>query len=87
MSLALLAGASVALTGCSADTLSGPGIEAYADGGGSDGSEHNEKGGGGSDGSEHNEKGGGGSDGSEHNEGNGFDKSGGGGSDGSEHNE
>ena len=34
LSLALVVGVSFTLTGCSADTLSGPDVEAYATGGG-----------------------------------------------------
>lgn len=37
LSLALVVGVSLSLTGCSADTLSGPDIEAHATGGGETG--------------------------------------------------
>jgi len=37
LSLALVVGVSFTLTGCSADTLSGPDVEAYATGGGDTG--------------------------------------------------
>lgn len=64
MSLMLVTGVSLSLTGCSADTLSGPNFDSYAETGGGtsggSGSEHNydktESGGGtsGGSGSEHN---------------------------------
>lgn len=86
MSIALLFGASMILTGCAADTLSGPSIEAYAGGDGADGSDHNNgvANGDGADGSDHNngKDNGDGADGSDHNNG----KTGGDGADGSDHN-
>lgn len=45
LSLALMAGVGLTLTGCSADTLSGPDVSSYAEGGGTGtggtGSDHN----------------------------------------------